>query len=301
MAVCCRYIFVDLLVIGEFCPIWRIIVASSAVDTGTKWRFQDWCGCSNISAAFCPSFLATSASINTLSYCSDPTIWIQGNVHLIQWNKNQSLTKFFDVDHARCDKMSTSNHGLVGPSNPATTPHPSTPSKSRGGSNASHGPPTPRRDQSPSFRTPPSTPSWGISRSNALLPTPATTRQRKDNAQLRLHGIKTRIPGNLSLDSICTCLIAKLSLLYTPDDWQVHLIWCIFQGYNSIFCAGTGYGKSLVFEGLAVLGGAGKLVIVISPLKALERDQVVCYLLSNFQSLNLCGRQSKPQQRVLKS
>jgi len=36
---------------------------------------------------------------------------------------------------------------------------------------------------------------------------------------------------------------------------------------------GTGYGKSLIFEGLAVLGGKGKLVIVISPLKALERDQ----------------------------
>jgi superfamily II DNA helicase RecQ len=35
----------------------------------------------------------------------------------------------------------------------------------------------------------------------------------------------------------------------------------------------TGYGKSLIFEGLAVLSGKGKLVIVISPLKALERDQ----------------------------
>lgn len=48
----------------------------------------------------------------------------------------------------------------------------------------------------------------------------------------------------------------------------------ILQGYDSIFCAGTGYGKSLIFEGLAVLGGPKKLVIVISPLKALERDQV---------------------------
>jgi DEAD/DEAH box helicase len=59
-----------------------------------------------------------------------------------------------------------------------------------------------------------------------------------------------------------------------PDDWQVHLIRRILQGYDSIFCAGTGYGKSLIFEGLAVLGGPKKLVIVISPLKALERDQV---------------------------
>jgi len=227
-------------------------------------------------------------------------IWIQGTVHFVQWNINQNLTNFFDVDRARCDKMSASNHGLVGPSNPSTTPHPSTPSKSRTGSNASQGPPTLRRDRSPSFRTPPSTPSRGINRSNAPLPTPATPRQRKDNALLRLRGIKTRMHGNLSLDSICTRLIAELSLLYTPDDWQVHLIQRIFQGYDSIFCAGTGYGKSLVFEGLAILGGAGKLVIVISPLKALERDQV-CYLLSNFQLLKFYGRQSKLRRRVLKS
>ena len=44
-----------------------------------------------------------------------------------------------------------------------------------------------------------------------------------------------------------------LNLSYTPDDWQVHLIRRILQGYDSIFCAGTGYGKSLIFEGLAVL------------------------------------------------
>ena len=86
-------------------------------------------------------------------------------------------------------------------------------------------------------------PSRGINRSNAPLPTPATPRQRKDNALLRLRGIKTRMPGNLSLDLIRTRLIAELSLSYTPDDWQVHLIRRILQGYDSIFCAGTGYGK----------------------------------------------------------
>ena len=175
--------------------------------------------------------------------------------------------------------MNTSNPQLEGPSNPATTPHPTTPSKSRGGSNASQGHPAPRRDRSPSFRTPPSTPSRGLNRSNAPLTAPATPRQRKGNALQRLRGIKTRMPSNLSLNSIRTCLISQLSLSYTPDDWQVHLIRRILQGYDSIFCAGTGYGKSLIFEGLAVLGGAGKLVIVISPLKALERDQV-SYLLS---------------------
>jgi len=61
-------------------------------------------------------------------------IWIQGTVHFVQWNTNQNITKFFNIDRACCDKMSASNHGLVGPSNPATTPHPFT---SHGGSNVS--------------------------------------------------------------------------------------------------------------------------------------------------------------------
>ncbi|KAJ7717747.1 P-loop containing nucleoside triphosphate hydrolase protein, partial [Mycena maculata] len=59
-----------------------------------------------------------------------------------------------------------------------------------------------------------------------------------------------------------------------PELWQIYLISRILRGFDSIFLAGTGYGKSLIFEGLAVLGGNKKVVIVISPLKALERDQV---------------------------
>ncbi|KAJ6532174.1 P-loop containing nucleoside triphosphate hydrolase protein, partial [Mycena vulgaris] len=55
--------------------------------------------------------------------------------------------------------------------------------------------------------------------------------------------------------------------------WQLYLISRILRGFDSIFLAGTGYGKSLIFEGLAVLGGKRKVVIVVSPLKALERDQ----------------------------
>jgi len=46
------------------------------------------------------------------------------------------------------------------------------------------------------------------------------------------------------------------------------------QRYDSILCASTGYGKSLIFEALTLLGGKGKLVIVIGPLKALGRDQM---------------------------
>jgi len=102
---------------------------------------------------------------------------------------------------------------------------------------------------------------------------PETPRKRKGNANQRLRGIKVKLPDNLSLDAIRTRLVSLLKFLYMPDDWQVYLIRRILQGYDSIFCAGTGYGKSLIFEGLAVLAGTKKLVIVISPLKALERDQ----------------------------
>jgi len=110
-------------------------------------------------------------------------------------------------------------------------------------------------------------------RPNIPQTNPQTPRRRKITPSVRLQGIKTTMPSNLSLASISRRLVSTLKLQYKPDDWQVHLIHRILQGYDSIFCAGTGYGKSLIFEGLAVLGGKGKLVIVISPLKALERDQ----------------------------
>jgi len=110
-------------------------------------------------------------------------------------------------------------------------------------------------------------------RPNIPRTNPQTPRRRKTTPSVRLQGIKTTMPSSLSLTSISRRLISTLKLQYKPDDWQVHLIHQILQGYDSIFCAGTGYGKSLIFEGLAVLGGKGKLVIVISPLKALERDQ----------------------------
>ena len=116
----------------------------------------------------------------------------------------------------------------------------------------------------------PSPPSGGpFSPNNSNIPwtIPQTPRRHKVTASVRLQGIKTTMPNNLSLASISWRLISILRLKYVPDDWQVHLIHRILQGYDSIFCAGIGYGKSLIFKGLAVLGGKGKLVIVISLLK----------------------------------
>jgi superfamily II DNA helicase RecQ len=99
----------------------------------------------------------------------------------------------------------------------------------------------------------------------------------------RLQGIK---PANLSFTQIKEKLVDKLKLSFAPDKWQLHLILRICQGYNSIFCVGTGYGKSLVFEGLAVLGGKGRVVIVISPLKALEHDQVCVFTSQSIRYAN---------------
>ncbi|KAJ7145302.1 P-loop containing nucleoside triphosphate hydrolase protein [Mycena crocata] len=78
----------------------------------------------------------------------------------------------------------------------------------------------------------------------------------------------------LTYAEISAKLVTLLALTFLPELWQLYLISRIFRGFDSIFLAGTGYGKSLIFEGLAVLGGKKKVVIVISPLKALERDQV---------------------------
>jgi hypothetical protein len=39
-------------------------------------------------------------------------------------------------------------------------------------------------------------------------------------------------------------VIEKLKLSYTPDDWQIHLVIRILRGFDSIFLAGTGYGKA---------------------------------------------------------
>ena len=108
---------------------------------------------------------------------------------------------------------------------------------------------------------------------------PETPRKRRDNHQQRLQGVNSSLPSNLTFQSIRERLITSFNLSYSPDDWQVHLIRRILQGYDLIFCAGTGYGKSLIFEALAILAGPKKVVLVVSPLKALERDQVCGLLL----------------------
>ena len=64
---------------------------------------------------------------------------------------------------------------------------------------------------------------------------------------------------------------------YEPHEWQLQAALKVLEGNDGVVVAGTGKGKTMVF---ALLGFAVKLsktkghYIVISPLKALEGDQV---------------------------
>ncbi|KAJ7443551.1 hypothetical protein FB451DRAFT_1295556 [Mycena latifolia] len=100
---------------------------------------------------------------------------------------------------------------------------------------------------------------------------PGTPRRRIPPRSTRLQGLKE---WKHNFETTRRMVITQLKLSYTPDDWQIHLIIRILRGYDSIFLAGTGYGKSLIFEAVAVLGGKNKVTVIICPLKALEADQV---------------------------
>jgi superfamily II DNA helicase RecQ len=116
--------------------------------------------------------------------------------------------------------------------------------------------------------TPPQTPSRPrIDHSR----TKGTPRRRKTPSYNKKPGIKK---SKRSIQEIKAELKRILKLSFTPDEWQAHLIQRVQDGYDSIFCAGTGYGKSIIFEGIAALGGQRKVTIVISPLKSLQKDQV---------------------------
>ncbi|KAJ7200791.1 hypothetical protein GGX14DRAFT_371911 [Mycena pura] len=99
---------------------------------------------------------------------------------------------------------------------------------------------------------------------------PATPRKRKTPTPDRLLGVKQL---QETLQEVKKKTRERLNLDFDLDDWQGEVIRRLRQGYDSLMVAGTGYGKSILFEGLAALNKA-KIVIVICPLKALERDQV---------------------------
>ncbi|KAH9922989.1 P-loop containing nucleoside triphosphate hydrolase protein [Fomitopsis serialis] len=102
---------------------------------------------------------------------------------------------------------------------------------------------------------------------------PGTPRRHKVPSSKSTQGTRRRT-AKYATAKVKSDLKEAFSLPFEPDDWQAELISRVLRGYDSIFCAGTGYGKSLVFQALAKLGGKNKAVLVICPLKALEADQV---------------------------
>ena len=59
----------------------------------------------------------------------------------------------------------------------------------------------------------------------------------------------------------------------TPYDWQLDVTEALLLGLDSIVIAGTGSGKTIPFM-LWLLVYPEKIVIIISPLKVLQQDQV---------------------------
>jgi bloom syndrome protein len=60
---------------------------------------------------------------------------------------------------------------------------------------------------------------------------------------------------------------------HDPYDWQLDVTEAILLGLDTVIIAGTGAGKTIPFM-LPLLLHKDKLMIVISPLKVLQQDQV---------------------------
>lgn len=59
-----------------------------------------------------------------------------------------------------------------------------------------------------------------------------------------------------------------------PRTWQAQAMDCVIQGRDVMVRAGTGAGKSLCFQALALLR-PGATVLVVSPLVGLMENQVI--------------------------
>ena len=69
----------------------------------------------------------------------------------------------------------------------------------------------------------------------------------------------------------------KLRFGYEPRDWQLQAALKVLEGSDGIVVAGTGKGKTMIFALLGLAASLSKAkghYIIVSPLKALEGDQV---------------------------
>lgn len=103
----------------------------------------------------------------------------------------------------------------------------------------------------------------------------SNTPPRRCKGGVQTHGrFQGTRPTVMKLETLSAKPKSTLSLGFDPEAWQLTVIQRILQRYDVIFTAGTSYGKSLIFEGVAAMAGKKRVCIVVTPLKALERDQV---------------------------
>ena len=72
---------------------------------------------------------------------------------------------------------------------------------------------------------------------------------------------------------------------FPPNAWQNKAIAYVLAVGDAIISAGTGSGKSLVFQGSALLLEKGQLIIVVSPLNALIDNHVSNFFFSRGRGL----------------
>lgn len=75
------------------------------------------------------------------------------------------------------------------------------------------------------------------------------------------------------LEQFSKKLRKKLKLRFDLAAWQAKLVQKILDGHDVIFVAGTGRGKSIIWEAVAAMK-EGKVVVVIVPLKSMQMDLV---------------------------
>ncbi|CAD6909453.1 unnamed protein product [Tilletia controversa] len=73
---------------------------------------------------------------------------------------------------------------------------------------------------------------------------------------------------------------------FIPEQWQLEVICCLAAGWDVVLSAGTGRGKSLIWE-IAAFLHPDKIFLVIVPLQAIEIDQVSKYTKTSISAIAL--------------
>lgn len=79
--------------------------------------------------------------------------------------------------------------------------------------------------------------------------------------------------SKFTVERIRQAIIRWFPHVDNPMDWQIEGIQKALEGNDVIVIAGTGSGKSLIFQALAVIINDG-IILIISPLKNLINEQV---------------------------